>query len=213
MCNLPTAPHYIKIYSKTFFLTFFILMLMSLVGCAGRQAVVLVPDQNGRVGQAEVSTTAGKQLLTKPGDMTRVSKASAAPSAVTTADPAYIDQTFGEALAIEPSPPAKFTLYFETGTTTLQAQSETAIPEIIATIRQREAISIAISGHTDATGSDEINDKLALGRAEQIKDLLLQQGVSPELISVSSHGKGNPAVPTPNGVAEPLNRRVEVIIQ
>lgn len=213
MRNLTTAPHYIQMPIKMFLLTLSTLILMTLVGCAGRQAVVLVPDQDGQVGQAEVSTAAGKQLLTKPGDMTRVSKASAAPSAVTTADPAYIDQTFGEALAIEPSPPAKFTLYFETGTTALQAQSEAAIPEIVSSIKQREAIRIAISGHADATGSDEINDKLALARAEQVRDLLLQQGVSAELISVSSHGKGNPAVSTPDGVAEPLNRRVEVTVQ
>lgn len=213
MRNLTTAPHYIQMSIKMFYLTFSALILMALTGCAGRQAVVLVPDQNGQVGQAEISTTAGKQVLTKPGDMTRVTRASAAPSAVTMADPAYIDQTFREALAIEPSPPAKFTLYFETGTTTLQAQSEATIPEIVSAIGQREAISIAISGHTDATGSVEVNNKLALARAEQVRHLLLQQGVSADLISVSSHGKGNPAVPTPDGVAEPLNRRVEVTVQ
>lgn len=212
MRNHPITQHYNQMPIKIFTLAFCMLFLMALAGCGGRQAVVLVPDADGKVGQAEVSTSAGKRLLTKPGDMTRVKDANTAPSAVTKADPAYINQTFGEVLAVEPPPPAQFILYFETGTTTLQKESEAAIADIVSAVNQRKAISIAISGHADATGSDEINDKLALARAEQVRHLLLAQGVPPELTSVSSHGKGNPAVPTPDGVAEPRNRRVEVTV-
>lgn len=189
------------------------LMPISLGGCAARQTIILVPDPDGRVGEVEVATAGGKQVLTRPGEMTRVSGPTAPPSAVTTADPAYIATTFAEALAVEPAPPEKFILYFEVGTTTLDPKSRSAIVSIAAAVKRRGAISISISGHTDATGSDAINDKLALVRAERVKALLLEEGVSPEVMSVSSHGKGNPAVPTPDGVAEPLNRRVEVIVQ
>lgn len=181
-------------------------------GCAARQTLVLVPDPDGRIGEAEVATAAGKQVLTKAGDMTRVSGATDAPSAVTTADPEYIAKTFGQVLAVEPPPPERFTLYFETGTTTLDPKSRSAVPAIAASVKRRGAGSISISGHTDATGSDPTNEKLALARAERVKALLLQEGVPPEALSVSSHGKGNPAVPTPDGVAEPRNRRVEVIV-
>jgi hypothetical protein len=173
-----------------------------LFGCAApRQAIVLMPDPDGKVGQAEVSTPGGSQVLTKAGDMTSVSGPSAAPAAVTTADPAWIQATFGEALAVEPAPAEKFILYFETGTTTLAA------------IQRRGAVSVAISGHTDATGSDQVNDRLALERAEAVKALLVEQGVAAGPLSVSSHGKANPAVPTPEGVPEPRNRRVEVVVQ
>jgi outer membrane protein OmpA-like peptidoglycan-associated protein len=189
------------------------LAAVGLGGCAATQTLVLVPDPDGRVGAAEVATAAGTQRLTKAGDMTRVSGREAAPSAVTTADPAFIAKTFGQVLAVEPSPPERFTLYFEAGTTTLDAGSRTAVGPIAAAARRRAAISVSISGHTDATGSDPTNQKLALARAERVKALLLQEGVAPGAISVSSHGKGNPAVPTPDGIAEPRNRRVEVIVQ
>ena len=36
-----------------------------------------------------------------------------------------------------------------------------------------------------------------------IRNLLVRKGVEPDRLSVSSHGKGNPMVPTPEGVAEP----------
>jgi outer membrane protein OmpA-like peptidoglycan-associated protein len=86
------------------------------------------------------------------------------------------------------------------------------IAAIVTAIERRSAISVSISGHTDATGSDKLNDLLALERAQQVKALLLQQGIKPELISVTSHGKGNPAIATPDGVPEPRNRRVVVIV-
>lgn len=177
-----------------------------------QQKIVLVPDPDGRVGEVEVSTAGGTQRLTKPGDMTSVSGA-AAPAAVRTADPAWIASTFGEVMAVEPAPPETFILYFEAGTTTLAETSRPAIPAIAAAIQRRGAITVSISGHADATGSDELNDRLALERAEAVKALLSEHGVAPGTISVSSHGKGNPAVPTPEGVAEPRNRRVEVIVQ
>ena len=186
-------------------------IVMGLGGCAG-QTIILVPDPEGRIGKAEVTTSAGKQLLVKSGDMTRISGRSIPPSAVTTADPAFIAATFREALAVEPPPPQTFTLLFETGSAVLTAESIKNIAAIVFAIERRSAISVSISGHTDATGSDMLNDALALERAQQVKALLLQRGVKSELISVSSHGKGNPAIPMPDGVPEPRNRRVVVIV-
>ena len=182
-----------------------------LTACGG-QSIILVADPGGHVGQAEVVTTAGKQRLEKSGDMTQTSGEAKPPSAVKTADPAYITSTFGEVLAIEPPPPQVFTLMFESGTTNLTAASLDQIPSIVAASQKRPAISVRISGHTDATGSDKVNDALSLERATQVQNLLQQKGIPARLMSVTSHGKGNPAIPTPDGVAEPRNRRVVVIV-
>jgi outer membrane protein OmpA-like peptidoglycan-associated protein len=181
-------------------------------GCAVTQRVVLVPDPDGRVGTVEVTTAGGTQRLAKAGDMTSVS-GSSAPSDVTTADPAWIQATFGEVLAAEPAPPERFILYFETGSADLAPKSRAAIPAVAAAIKRRGAIAVSISGHTDAAGSEQLNERLALQRAERVKALLVEQGVAAELMSVTSHGKGNPAVPTPEGAREPRNRRVEAVVQ
>lgn len=183
-----------------------------LLGACGGQTIVLVADPEGHVGKAEVVTSGGKQRLERPGEMTRTSGGSNAPSAVSTADPAFIASTFAEALAIEPPPAQTFTLMFETGTATLTESSLKLIPAVVAASERRGAVSVSITGHTDATGSDKVNDALSLDRAMQVKTLLQQKGVNPRLISVSSHGKGNPAIPTPDGVPEPRNRRVVVIV-
>lgn len=183
-----------------------------LLAACGGQSIILVADPSGHVGQAEVATAAGMQRLEKSGDMTQTRGASKPPSAVTTADPHSIATTFAEALAIEPPPPLVFTLMFESGTTQLTAASLDQVAEIVAASQKRPAIRIRISGHTDATGSDKINDALSLERATQVRNLLEQRGIPARLMSVTSHGKGNPAIPTPDGVAEPRNRRVVVIV-
>lgn len=188
------------------------LLVLSLFGCSAHQAVILVPDPDGHIGKAEVITAGGTQLLEKTGDMTQVAGPSAPPSAVMTADANYIAVTFAEALAAEPLAPEKFILFFETGTTTLTADSRDAIGTIVAAIKRRKAISISVSGHTDASGSVQLNDRLARERSAFVSALLQQYGISPDLLTVSSHGMGNPLVPTPAGVAEPRNRRVEVVV-
>ena len=184
-----------------------------LAGCAPRQTVVLVPDPDGHIGKAEVVTDGGRQTLDKANDMTRVSGRSAAPSAVTTADSTFIAATFADVIAVEPLAPEKFILFFETGVTDLLPESKAVFTDILAAIKRRAAISISVSGHADAAGSVELNDALARSRAQAISDMLIQNGVSPDILKVTSHGKGNPLVPTPDGVAEPRNRRVEVVVR
>lgn len=187
------------------------LMLSVLTGCATKHAVVLVADPDGHVGKAEVITEGGAQRLEKAGDVTHLAGKSAPPSPVATADPKYIETTFGEALGVEPLPSEKFTLLFETGGAALAAESQSAIADIVAAIKRRGAISVRISGHSDSVGSIQINDAISLERATRVKDLLVADGVDSSIVEVSSHGKGNPLILVPDGVAEPRNRRVEVI--
>lgn len=190
-----------------------VLSSIGLGGCSPVRSIILMPDSDGHVGKAEVSTLGGKLLLNRAGDMTHVANRKAPPSEAVKADPAYIAKTFGEALAVEPAPSRKFTLFFESGTATLTPDSTKEISSIVSTSQRRRAINISIRGHTDSVGSDVFNNKLAMERAEGVKAVVLQHGINPELISVSSHGKTDPAFPTPDGVAELRNRRVDVIIQ
>jgi outer membrane protein OmpA-like peptidoglycan-associated protein len=58
-----------------------------------------------------------------------------------------------------------------------------------------------------------MNYKLGLDRAQEIRDLLVSQGIDPKVIEVTSHGEDNPLVKTEDDVPEPKNRRVEIVIR
>jgi outer membrane protein OmpA-like peptidoglycan-associated protein len=120
---------------------------------------------------------------------------------------------FGKALGAEPPVPKKFILYLRMDSMELVPDSEALIPEIIDCIRDRNSFDIRINGHSDRAGSDEYNFALSLNRAHYVRDLLVKSGIDEAFITTTSHGEGNPLVPTKDGVPEPRNRRVEVIVR
>ena len=190
-----------------------LLLAMLLAACGARNTVILLPDPDGRVGKVEVATRTGTQILSQAGQMTRVTSQSQSPSQATLADKDFITRTFGAALEAAPAPPEKFILYFMHGTTELLPESTDLLPAIHAAIMRRSATDISIDGHSDRTGSRELNLDLSLRRAMCISNYLKSRGVNPTYLHVESHGDGLPLIPTPDKVAEPRNRRVEVIVR
>jgi len=72
---------------------------------------------------------------------------------------------------------------------------------------------VLVVGHTDSVGSDQYNDTLSLQRADVIRVGLIQNGIAPENIVAVGRGKRELLVPTADGVAEPRNRRVEIVVR
>jgi outer membrane protein OmpA-like peptidoglycan-associated protein len=70
-----------------------------------------------------------------------------------------------------------------------------------------------VTGHTDREGSDEDNDVLSQRRAEEVLGILAGEGIPRELMTAVGRGERQPKVVTPDGVAEPANRRVEVTVR
>jgi outer membrane protein OmpA-like peptidoglycan-associated protein len=188
--------------------------LFFMLGCSRiHTVVVLMPDPDGHVGTAEVLTQGGTQRLEMSHAMTTVTRSSCAPAPVSLASAQFIAATFGAALAGEPPPAEKFILYFHTSTTELVSESRATLATLLAVIKERGPGTIRISGHADSSGSAQMNECLARDRAVAIKELLLQQGIAGDRLTVSSHGKGYPLVPTADGVSDPRNRRVEVTVR
>jgi len=125
---------------KTAGLSAILWLTLVLAACSPTRSIILMPDRDGHVGKAEVSTSAGKLALNGSGVMTHVTRPNAPPSSVVKADSAYIAKTFGEALSVEPAPSSRFTLLFETGTTNLTKDSAKDIATIVTTSKQRMAI-------------------------------------------------------------------------
>ena len=70
---------------------------------------------------------------------------------------------------------------------------------------------IVVVGHADRSGEEPYNTELSLLRAETVAEELKRLGVDPAIVMVEAKGESEPAVPTPDGVPEPLNRRAEIV--
>ena len=174
---------------------------------------VLLADPDGHVGRIIVSNPQGSQELNQARAATEVAGANQGPSTPTEMDQSQITRIFGEALSAQPSPPARFILYFDPNSTQLTAESRGLIPEVIRTIRERNSNDVSVVGHSDTTGNREYNYRLSLTRAEAVRQLILDAGIDPASLEITSHGKDNPLIPTGDNVAEPRNRRVEITVR
>ena len=72
---------------------------------------------------------------------------------------------------------------------------------------------IEATGHADRSGSDQYNMGLGLRRANAVKAELIKDGVPAANIVILSRGETMPLVQTADGVREPQNRRVEIVLQ
>ncbi|MDO8722315.1 MAG: OmpA family protein [Syntrophales bacterium] len=180
-------------------------------GCAPATKVVLLPDPDGKVGVVDVSSDKGIQTLGKPWQTTEVSSQDKAPSVPRLMNEKEVRAMFKEALSAEPIPPVFFIVYFETDSSDLTTGSLKILSRVLEEIKVRKSTNIIVSGHTDGVGSVEKNQVLSLKRAKVVAAFFVSKGVKPESIDVTYHGKGNPLIPTPDGVPEPRNRRVEII--
>jgi outer membrane protein OmpA-like peptidoglycan-associated protein len=178
--------------------------------CASGGTVVLLPEKDGR--QTSVSVRQGDKevILDQPYAAARTP--SQGPRAYV-ASPQDVNAQFGPALAAQPARATRFTLYFVEGKDEFTEQSQQVVYKILTEIAQRPVPDVLVIGHTDTVGSDQANDVLGQQRADIVRAALIRLGVPADDIRALSRGKRNLAVPTASGVAEPLNRRVEIIVR
>jgi outer membrane protein OmpA-like peptidoglycan-associated protein len=192
----------------------YLVLLLMLTACSAQQNMfVLLPDQDGKVGSIEVTNAQGSQVADQAGEGVVVAGSSGKPQAAPPMSGEEIKATFGAALAAEPSPPQSFLLYFKTDSFELTNGSAALLQPILEAINKTRSQDISVIGHTDRSGSKEHNFTLSARRAQTVRDLLVAKGADPAIIQVTSHGEGNPLVPTADNVKEPRNRRVEVVIR
>ena len=84
---------------------------------------------------------------------------------------------------------------------------------VFAEISRRPVPDVLVIGHTDTVGTDQVNDALSRQRAETVRIALIDHGVAPAAITVIGRGKREPVILTGEGVSEPRNRRVEIIVR
>ena len=175
--------------------------------------VVLLPDSDTRVvGRASLSNSAGSADLAAERD-SAIAIPARTPGPVTTMSEDEVQRVFGVALAALPPPARHYTLYFRFESNELTDESRALVPDILSLVRERSIPEVLVVGHTDTMGAPKANIELGLNRATTVRTLLVQAGLDPSTVEITSHGETDLLVKTSDEIPEPRNRRVEISVR
>ncbi|MBK1659743.1 OmpA family protein [Paracraurococcus ruber] len=120
------------------------------------------------------------------------------------------------AAAAPVAPPAAartYLVFFDWDRADLTDRARQIITEAAQNARRVSSTRIEVAGHADRSGTPQYNQRLSQRRADNVAAELVRQGIARNEIAISAFGESRPLVPTADGVREPQNRRVEIVLR
>lgn len=109
--------------------------------------------------------------------------------------------------------PEEFLVFFDFDSARLTPEAWDIVRSAADTAKKGNYSRIILTGHADRSGSSDYNFALSRRRADAVENTLIDMGLPASEISVEAKGETEPLVPTEDGVREPQNRRVEILMQ
>lgn len=126
-------------------------------------------------------------------------------------EPQYIDEKFTTEILLQPIEKGRTAvlqnIYFEINQHELLPDSFVELRVLADFLNQNKNISIEIGGHTDNTGSANLNMILSRQRAEAVKIFLTAQGIADQRILTHGYGDSRPVAFNESEEGRKMNRR------
>ena len=101
---------------------------------------------------------------------------------------------------------------FDTGKYNLRSEAREKLARLSGVVAAHPGLMLEVEGHTDSTGSDELNQKLSEDRANAVRSYLIAQGLSPTGVTAIGFGKSTPVADNSTAAGRQQNRRVEIVV-
>jgi OOP family OmpA-OmpF porin len=129
------------------------------------------------------------------------SKPIAKPEASTAApDQAAKDQAFN------------YRIFFDSNHADVTPKMQKVIDHILADVKNLHNYEYVLNGYADRAGSEDFNLALSKRRAIAVRNRLVAGGMRESAITIFAYGESDNAIATEDGVSEPANRRVEIVL-
>ncbi len=103
-------------------------------------------------------------------------------------------------------------ILFITGSYKLVATSNKGLNDVVKIMQENPEMKLAIDGHTDWVGSDEMNQTLSDNRANAVKTYITGKGIDESRITSAGHGESMPIADNKTAAGRQKNRRVELTL-
>jgi outer membrane protein OmpA-like peptidoglycan-associated protein len=103
-------------------------------------------------------------------------------------------------------------LLFDVNSHSLRGATQGNLNELARILNKYPDTDVLIEGHTDSTGSEELNQALSERRAQSVSNYLLRQAVSKDRLITIGYGESQPIADNATAAGRQQNRRVEVAI-
>ena len=101
---------------------------------------------------------------------------------------------------------------FDFGKYDLRPEAREKLAKLSGIVLAHSGLTLAVEGHTDNVGSDEVNQKLSEQRAESVRNYLIEQGLAQPNVTAQGFGKSTPVVDNLTPANRQKNRRVEIVV-
>ena len=109
--------------------------------------------------------------------------------------------------------PRTYLVFFDFDKAEIRPEARRIIETAAANRETADVTRLEVTGHADRSGPDRYNERLSMRRAEAVRAELVRLGVPANEIAIFAKGEREPLVQTPDGVREPQNRRVEIVLK
>ncbi|MFT7234056.1 MAG: outer membrane protein OmpA-like peptidoglycan-associated protein, partial [Cyclobacteriaceae bacterium] len=104
-------------------------------------------------------------------------------------------------------------IYFDFGTAQLTTESNQVLERLLLLMQNNPKLKIEIGGHTDNTGSPDINVWLSENRSQSVKKWLVGKGISKDRMITKGYGESQPLATNDDEVnGREINRRIEILV-
>lgn len=106
----------------------------------------------------------------------------------------------------------RFLVFFDFDSAVIGGEGQQIVRDAADASRAVQVTRIDVTGHADRAGSAAYNQRLSRRRALAVQRELIDNGVPEKDIVIYAKGEEDNLVPTRDGVREPRNRRVEIVL-
>ncbi len=101
-------------------------------------------------------------------------------------------------------------VFFDFGKYDLRPASIAVLQDLALEIKDLKNVSIEVTAHTDAIGTNEANDILSQNRADAVKAFLATQGIVDSIITAQVYGENVPVADNNSDTGRQANRRATI---